>query len=54
MAINLIVFNTQFTEKLSYYHFEFIIIPNCKHEYKYEILAHQISTQIEDLDIQAN
>ena len=39
---------------MSSYHFEFIIIPNHEQKFKYEILAHQISPQIEDLDIQAN
>ena len=39
---------------MSSYHCEFIIIPNHKHDFKYEILARQIVSKIEDLDIRAN
>ena len=39
---------------MSSYHCELIIIPNHEHDFKYEILAHQIFPQIEDLDIQDN
>ena len=39
---------------MSSYHFELIIIPNKEHEFKYEILARQIFSQIEVLDIRPN
>ena len=39
---------------MSWYHCELIIIPNHEHEFKYEILARQILSQIEGLDTQAS